>query len=59
MDAYDYPGLPLEELDSLNYSGPQPTRQGVIYMINKFRWLKSDRSKPEPKYNDPLTDFGK
>ena len=59
MHTFDYSDLPIEELDSLNYSGPQPTRQGVIFMINRVRWIKSDRSKSEPKYTDPLMDFGR
>ncbi len=57
MDPYDYTGLPTEELDNFGVLGDKPTRQTVIHMINKARWLKSDRSKPEPEYNDPLTDF--
>jgi len=57
MDPYDYTGLPLEELDGISRIGNKPPRQAVIHMINKIRWLKSDRKKKEPEYNDPLTDF--
>ncbi len=57
MDEYDYTGLPLEELDNIEFLGDKPTRQTVVHTINKLRWLKSDRKKKEPEYNEPLTDF--